>query len=104
MNKLLLLLIIVAIESYAQYNIKLFHKKSSIINFILGIVLYIGIPYLLYLLYDKTKMGMSHVLLSGISIITILLIGSLFFNENISFNEWIGICLIVLGVIITQIE
>lgn len=102
MHIIVLVIAIALIESYAQYNIKLFQQYSKIFNYILGVFLYAIIAYLLFLSYDKSSMGMTQVLWSGTSIITIVLIGSYIFDEKILFNEWVGIFLILSGVLITQ--
>ena len=102
MHIIVLVIAIALIESCAQYNIKLFHQYSKLFNYILGVFLYAIITYLLFLSYDKSSMGMTQVLWSGASVITIVLIGSLVFGEKISFNEWIGIFLILSGVLVTQ--
>ena len=49
-------------------------------------------------------MGMSQVLWSGMSVMTILAVGSFAFGETIEMNEWIGILFILAGILITQIK
>ena len=70
----------------------------------MGLGFYGIIVYLLNEAYNKTTMGTAKVLWAGMSSITILLIGRLFFGEKIDTNEWVGMMLILLGVAITQMK
>ena len=72
--------------------------------YILGVIFYGVVSYFLHKLYDYSSMGMSQTLWSGMSIIGILLVGSYFFGEKIEGYEWLGMLVIVSGVVITQIK
>ena len=49
-------------------------------------------------------MGQTQVLWSGLSCISILMVGRYFFGEKVEANEWIGMSLILLGIAITQMK
>ena len=54
--------------------------------------------------YDYTTMGTAKILWSGLSCLSILLVGRFFFGEKVEANEWIGMSLILLGIAITQMK
>ena len=100
----LIILGIVIMEAIAQYFIKKYNEIPSPIYYILGVIFYAGVAYLLNSSYNYSSMGMSQMLWSGMSVVAILLVGSLFFGEKIEMNEWIGMLFIMAGLIITQIK
>jgi hypothetical protein len=51
---------------------------------------------------EYKKLGIINSLVGGLGIIFVILIGRLFFNEKITHNEYIGIFLIILGILIIQ--
>jgi len=105
MHNLILIFAIVAAESIAQYNIKKYQEIPLKHYYILGLLFYGIIVFLLNKTYStKTSMGITQILWSGLSCISILMLGKFFFGEEIDKYEWLGICLILLGVTITQIK
>ena len=95
---------IVIMESIAQYFIKKYNELPYPLYYILGVIFYAFVAYLLNASYNYSSMGMSQMLWSGMSVVSILLVGSLFFGESIELNEWVGMLFIMTGLIITQIK
>ena len=95
---------IVICEAIAQYHIKLYNEIPEKYYYLMGLGFYGIIVYLLNEAYNKTTMGTAKVLWAGMSSITILLIGRLFFGEKVETNEWVGMMLILLGVAVTQMK
>jgi multidrug transporter EmrE-like cation transporter len=60
--------------------------------------------YLLVQLYKYKGIGLINVLWSGLSILVILSIGIIFFNEKITNLDKIGIFFIILGIIFITYE
>jgi len=104
MHRIILIFAIVFAESIAQYNIKKYQEIPDTYYYILGILFYSIIVFLLNKSYKETSMGLTQILWSGFSCISILIIGKYFFGEEIDKYEWLGICLILLGVTMTQIK
>tara|TARA_B100000902_G_scaffold384718_1_gene425204 strand:- start:1108 stop:1488 length:381 start_codon:yes stop_codon:yes gene_type:complete len=104
MHLVIIIVGIVICEAIAQYHIKLYNEIPEKYYYLMGLGFYGIIVYLLNEAYNKTTMGTAKVLWAGMSSITILLIGRLFFGEKIETNEWVGMMLILLGVAITQMK
>tara|TARA_B100000575_G_scaffold191104_1_gene154195 strand:- start:23697 stop:24077 length:381 start_codon:yes stop_codon:yes gene_type:complete len=104
MHLVIIIVGIVICEAIAQYHIKLYNEIPEKYYYLMGLGFYGIIVYLLNEAYNKTTMGTAKVLWAGMSSITILLIGRLFFGEKIDTNEWVGMMLILLGVAITQMK
>ena len=100
----LIILGIVIMEAIAQYFIKKYNEIPSPIYYILGVCFYACVAFLLNTSYNYSSMGMSQMLWSGVSVIAILLVGSIFFGETIEKNEWIGMIFILTGLVITQMK
>jgi len=104
MHLVIIIVAIVICEAIAQYHIKLYNEIPEKYYYLMGLGFYGIIVYLLNEAYSKTTMGTAKVLWAGLSSITILLIGRLFFGEKVETNEWVGMMLILLGVAITQMK
>lgn len=103
----MLVLIIFAIaimESIAQYFIKKYHEIPYLAYYLLSIFFYSIIVYLIHKSYDYASMGMTQILWSGASVVSILFVGSFFFGETIELNEMMGIIFILSGIIISQMK
>ena len=104
MHLVIIIVGIVICEAIAQYHIKLYNEIPEKYYYLMGLGFYGIIVFLLNEAYNKTTMGTAKVLWAGMSSITILLIGRLFFGEKVETNEWVGMMLILLGVAITQMK
>lgn len=101
---LVIILLIAFMEAIAQYFIRKYHELPHTVYYILGVIFYAVVAFLLNKSYTYSTMGMSQVLWSGMSVMTILAVGSFAFGETIEMNEWLGILFILAGIIITQIK
>lgn len=104
MYRIILILLIVLSESTAQFFIKKYDKIPVLYYYSYGVFFYLLVIFLLTKVYKNTGMGIVQLLWSGLSVISVLMIGHFMFGEKIHSNEWIGMILILSGVIITQID
>ena len=104
MHLVIIIASIVLSETVAQYYIKQYHEIPSKYYYLMGLGFYGLVVYLLNKSYDYTTMGTTQVLWSGLSCLSILLVGRFFFGEKVEANEWIGMSLILLGIAITQMK
>ena len=98
----ILLTIILAIaffELIAQSSVKYFHetKKTQNIYYFIAILSYCVVAYLLTLSYEHKGMGITNLLWSGITIVIILIAGIILYDEKLTNNDIIGLCLILSG-------
>ena len=101
-NKTLLvfiILFIVAAESAGQYCIRVCKNEQKWHFFILGLLMYSLVCAGLYVSYGFRSMGIINVLWSCLSIVSILLIGIIFFHDTVNINDIIGILFILVGFI-----
>jgi multidrug transporter EmrE-like cation transporter len=93
-----LIFFVVLAESIAQYNIKESLIKESNVRLLFAIFAYGFVCLFLRQIYsNKVAIGITNVIWSILSIITILILGIIFFHEKI--NQWdiLGIFLAILG-------
>ena len=93
---------IVICEALGQNCIRHFHKNNNWIFFVIGLVFYGIICYLLNETYNHKEIGLVNVLWSGLSILMILVLGIVVWDEKITNNEWIGVLFIFTGIAIIQ--
>jgi len=99
-NKILLvfiILFIVASESMGQYCIRVCKTEQKWHFFLLGLLMYTLVCLGLYISYGFRSMGIVNLLWSCLSIITIILIGIIFFHDEIDMNDIIGIIFVFIG-------
>ena len=66
--------------------------------FIMAVVCYVVVCMLLLVSYRYKTMGMVNVIWSGLSIVVILVAGIIFFNEQVTTYDKIGVILIIAGI------
>jgi len=101
---IILVILLTAIESFSQYNLKLFNKSNSIYYFLIGALSYVIISAMLSYLFGFEKMGIVNNLWNVCSSISIVIIGYLFFKEKLSTVQLIGVILGILGVALMGID
>ena len=94
---ILLIAVIVIFESIAQYHISESKRRNSVIFFLLAIASYSVVCLLLHKCYDFGGMAMTNFAWYSLSILSIVLIGFLGFNENITRYDLIGLVLAIGG-------
>lgn len=93
----MLILLIVIFESIGQYHIKKSKLKGSLTFLLIGMFCYIVVCLLLKKCYAFNGMGITNFIWSVLSIISVLIVGVLAFDENITKIDIIGIMLAVAG-------
>ncbi len=94
---IMLILLIVIFESVGQYHIKKSKINNSMIFLIIGFLSYGVVCILLKKCYDFNGMGITNFVWSVLSIVSVLMIGVLAFNEKITKTDIIGIFLSIIG-------
>ena len=97
-NLFVIIILITLFECIAQGCLKKFFKNSKLYFFGISVICYVTICYLLVCSYQYKSMGIVNCIWSGMSILFIVSIGYIFFNEIIDIKDIIGIRLIILGI------
>lgn len=99
LNNLLVIIVLISLfECIAQGCLKNFFKNSKLYFFAISVICYAAVCYLLVCSYSFKSMGMVNCIWSGVSIIFIVCIGYVFFNEKIDIQDIMGIGLIIIGI------
>jgi len=95
-----LLLLLISIETAAQYFLKKqVESNNSYINLLLGCLGYIGVGVVYYLfLTSKMKLTLANNVWNVGTAITVTLVGVLLFGEEVKLVNWEGLMLALLGV------
>ena len=101
-----LLLLLISIETTAQYFLKKqVESKNSYINLLLGCLGYIGVGVVYYLfLTSKMKLTLANNVWNVGTAITVTLVGVLLFGEEVRLLNWEGLLLALLGVYLLSIR
>lgn len=92
-----LILVIVIFESFAQYHIKKSKVQHNMLYLIIAVAAYGVVCLLLHKCYDFMGMGITNFVWSVLSIVSILSIGIILFDEHITKYDVIGIVLSITG-------
>jgi multidrug transporter EmrE-like cation transporter len=107
-STLLLIGIIVTIsilECFGQSCLLSFQKNpSKWVLFLGGVTFYSLVCLLLVLSYQFKGLGLINVLWSGISVLVIVSVGMIVFNEKITRMDWFGVALVLLGIALIMWE
>lgn len=93
----LLIFSIVFFESLAQYHIKKSKLKNNYLYLLVAIFSYSIVCLLLNRCYDFNGVGITNFVWSVLSIVTMLIIGVVVFNENITKYDILGIIMSIGG-------
>lgn len=63
-------------------------------------LIYAGVVYLLYTAYGSHGVGFVNALWSGVMTVMMLIIGRVWFNERLTRTQWIGISVILTGMVV----
>jgi len=94
---LFLILLIIIFEAIAQYHVRKSKDRNMGYYFLVAILAYAIVCVLLRRCYDFDGIGMTNFIWSILSIITIMLVGAIAFDEKITYNDAIGIVLATVG-------
>lgn len=101
---IILVILLTSIESFSQYNLKLFNKSNNIQYFLLGTLGFVIISFMLSYLFGFEKMGIVNNLWNVCSSIFIVIVGYLFFKEKLSTIQIIGIIFGVFGMTLMGVD
>ncbi len=105
LNNLIVIIIIICLfECLAQGCLKKFFTQNNNYLFVISIVCYIIICFLLVKTYRFKSMGIINCIWSGISILFILIVGILIFDEKINIRDIFGIILVVIGIFLIEYD
>lgn len=102
MNLYIIIFLISCCEALAQSLLHYSNSTQNILFFIIAVLFYILASFFIYKAYDYKGVGMVNAIWSGMSIILMVSIGVFIFNETIEDYEWLGIILIIIGILITN--
>lgn len=97
-NILGLIAIIVILEICAQSNFKMNSHNGDIKYYALGVFFYALLGLFLIEMYKYKGMGMTNALWSSISVISILLVGHLYWKEPITRLDLLGVIVALIGI------
>jgi multidrug transporter EmrE-like cation transporter len=99
LNNIIVIIVLISLfECIAQGCLKKFFKNSKLFFFGIGVICYAAVCYLLVRSYHFKSMGIVNCIWSGVSILFIVSIGCIFFNESINLQDFVGILLILIGI------
>ena len=93
-----IILLIVLFESIAQFHIRKCRELKSVAYAGIGVVSYCVVAALLYKCYEFEGMGLVNLIWSVLSIISMALIGNMFFDEELNKFDLIGIGFCLTGI------
>lgn len=94
-----LVLLISASECLGQSCLKSFYQDPTRkYLYLLGVIFYSIVCLLLVLSYKYKGMGLVNVLWSGISVLAVVSVGTIYFDESITMIDIAGIILILAGI------
>ena len=94
---IVVLLFIVISESTAQYCIKKCKTTHKMYFLLLAILMYGLVCLGLYKAYDYKTMGIANLMWSCLSIVSIALVGIIYFHEKITFYDLLGVVFVFIG-------
>ena len=101
---LFLIVVIVFFESIAQYHIKKSKINNNLLYVLIAVASYGVICLLLHKCYDFMGMGITNFVWSVLSIVSIITIGIVIFNEKITRFDVLGMILSITGLYLIFIK
>lgn len=92
-----IILFIVLFESIAQFHIRKGRELKSVVYAGIGLASYCVVAALLYKCYEFEGIGLVNLIWSVLSIVSMTLIGHMFFDEELNKFDLIGIGLCLTG-------
>ena len=101
MNQFLLLILLVVVEAGAMSSIEYGANNHNNI-YILGILLYLLVGYILYLILIHNDLAITNAKWNILSIILVTSIGIIGFKENLSIYEKFGLVFAILSIFLME--
>ena len=101
---IVLILLIVCCECGAQYNANMYRHKSNLTYLIAGGLLYFLVVYFLSEAHKHAKMGVVNSIWSGLSVVSIALVGYVFFNQTLRFSQICAMSVVMIGVVYLALD
>lgn len=96
---------LVALETLGQYlSRKYTDNKDKLWMIMLAVVCYLGIVYILTKTYNYENIGIVNALWSGLALVSVAVVGYFLFEERFSNQDYVGIALILAGVVLLGIQ
>lgn len=96
----ILVIILTLIETISQYHLKLYDESSFVKYYIMGIFGYVIIATILAHTFMFEKMGLVNHIWNIGSSISVVLIGYLYFNEQLTVYQLLGVSFGVVGILL----
>jgi len=93
---------IIVFEAMSQGSLKSYYLGRGNKYFILGLFGYLVVSILLTRSYKYDGMGEVNMLWSGLSVITILLVGYTIYGEKIHWHDFFALIFIMLGIVLIE--
>jgi small multidrug resistance pump len=91
-------------EAIGQTSINLSRVQHNWWWMGLALLAYAAVAFGLYMSYAYKGVGIVNALWSGLSVLIMVVIGLLVFREEISRVEWLGVVLILCGILILSLQ
>lgn len=90
----------IILESLSQFMARLYYEnKHKLFLAFIAWTLYLGVVFILVMMYDYSKIAIANALWDSGTIISLSLIGWLYFGEPLNTGEIIGMALVIAGAI-----
>jgi uncharacterized membrane protein len=102
-SSIIIILFLIATETTALYFIQGAADKSSHKYLLLGILIYIFVPILYFMLLKMgDEVGLANVAFNTGTNISVLFMGYLFYNQRLTKQQLIGVIAIILGTLLLK--
>jgi small multidrug resistance pump len=91
----------IILETLSQFVARIYYEnKEKLYLAFIAWAIYLGVIFILVLMYDYSKIAIANALWDSGTIITISLVGYFYFGEPLSMGEIIGLCLVISGALV----
>jgi multidrug transporter EmrE-like cation transporter len=94
-----IVIILSLIEISAIYNLKEYNVHNRILNYFLGMLLYFVAINIFLNLFNYDKIGVVNTSWNVLSSLLSLMLGYLYFGENITAREYFGVLISLIGLV-----
>lgn len=102
MNVIIIIFIVVFFECLGQGLLKHYNTNNQVCYFLIAVLCYIVVCFFLVESYNNNSIGSVACIWSGMTIVIMVLIGVVLYNEKLTFKDIIAISLIITGIFLIQ--